>query len=137
MTNRYLNLTPEENKERILKRRRENYANNKENFKDNKLKTRYGMSLDTFIAMVEKRQGKCDICGAFKGRELHVDHNHDNGKVRGLLCFNCNNGIGAFGDDPNLMSRAVNYLCLTYGGARDFVQFDKEKEAEEERNQFE
>ena len=55
--------------------------------------------------------GVCWICGRPpKTRHLNVDHNHKTKKVRGLLCFLCNQGIGFFRDNPEFLLRAIDYL---------------------------
>src|SRR6266487_667645 len=87
--------------------------------KNTNLFSHYKIDLEIFREMVKKREGKCDICGRYEGESLSVDHNHDSGKIRGLLCNNCNRAIGLIGEDPNILSRAVNYLCLNFNGARD------------------
>lgn len=53
--------------------------------------------------------GECVICGE-NGPRLAVDHDHSNGNVRGLLCMNCNQGLGKFKDDPQLLEFARIYL---------------------------
>ncbi len=56
--------------------------------------------------------GMCAICGRAPkaGKHLHVDHDHDTGEVRGLLCFSCNVGVGNFGNDVDRLERTVEYL---------------------------
>lgn len=72
------------------------------------LKRRYGLTADD-VAEIQRRQlGNCLIC--MKSANLHVDHDHASGDFRGLLCFNCNNGLGQFRDDPTVLRRAANYL---------------------------
>jgi hypothetical protein len=53
---------------------------------------RYGLSLKGYATLFKKQKGVCGICQnpPKPGRNLHVDHNHKTGKVRGLLCFKCN-----------------------------------------------
>jgi hypothetical protein len=51
---------------------------------------------------------RCPIC--WKPDPEHVDHDHKTGKVRGILCFNCNGGLGQFRDDPAALRRAAEYL---------------------------
>ena len=59
--------------------------------------------------MVETQEGKCCICQKVPN-ELHIDHNHDTGKIRGLLCFNCNTSLGKFEDSEELLMQAILYL---------------------------
>ncbi|MEU2657333.1 endonuclease VII domain-containing protein [Streptomyces sp. NPDC007325] len=58
--------------------------------------------------MIASRGGLCRICPA--ARPIHVDHRHGTGRVRGVLCFNCNSAIGKLGDDPDALRRAISYL---------------------------
>lgn len=69
---------------------------------------------ETVAEMRERQRGLCAICGTPepetpKGR-LHVDHDHETGRVRGLLCSRCNTGIGQFKDDPVRLQAAITYL---------------------------
>lgn len=55
----------------------------------------------------------CEICGRDKvqaKRELHVDHNHETGKIRGVLCFHCNLLIGFLERDLSVLPKAIEYL---------------------------
>ena len=84
-----------------------------ESAKGRQLKYLYGISLHDYDRLLEKQNGRCKICGTThpggKGR-FHVDHNHDTGKVRGLLCNSCNTGLGRFKDSPTLLLSAHHYL---------------------------
>lgn len=73
--------------------------------------TRYGISHDQYLALVAERDGCCEICG--EAAELHVDHCHETGRVRGLLCGHCNRGIGSLRDDTARLRRAIAYLERT------------------------
>ena len=77
-----------------------------------RLKTRYRFSLEEFEIMFNQQQGKCKICNEVK--KLHVDHCHATNKVRGLLCYQCNNGLGCFKDNREIMSKATEYLNSGY-----------------------
>jgi hypothetical protein len=70
---------------------------------------RYRMSLADYDALLARQGGACGICRK-KKRPLCVDHCHVTGKVRGLLCHNCNLGLGHFDDDPVLARAAAAYL---------------------------
>src|SRR4051812_6310943 len=65
------------------------------------LRRRHGMTVEEFHTLHDRQEGACAICSrAFAStRECHVDHNHQTGRVRGLLCHGCNTGIGLLGED--------------------------------------
>lgn len=74
---------------------------------------RYGVDISWHEEQIRKSGGVCEICaGGPTGnhRRLVVDHNHATGLARGLLCGDCNRAIGAMGDDPERLRRAVAYL---------------------------
>jgi len=82
------------------------------------LQRTYGIGFDEYRQMLEEQDSKCKICRGhgFKISPtaktlLVVDHNHSTGEVRGLLCHNCNRGLGLFQDDPKLLEEARAYLC--------------------------
>jgi hypothetical protein len=68
----------------------------------------YGISIDEYNLMVEASGGRCAICQRLS--VLVIDHNHTTGKVRGLLCKNCNFGIGLLGDSIDTLRSAQSYL---------------------------
>ncbi|MER5661519.1 endonuclease VII domain-containing protein [Streptomyces mirabilis] len=72
------------------------------------LKRHYGMTEAERDEMVASQMGLCVIC--LKAPAVHVDHCHETGRVRGVLCFNCNSAIGKLGDDPDAVRRAAAYL---------------------------
>jgi hypothetical protein len=80
--------------------------------KDYNLRQNYGITLADFEAMLASQDGRCAIClGFFPSEfETHADHDHSTGRVRGLLCNSCNNGLGRFRDDPDILRRAAAYL---------------------------
>jgi hypothetical protein len=69
---------------------------------------RYGIGQTEFDGLLAEQGGRCAICGGADPQ--HVDHDHRTGWVRGLLCFNCNGGLGQFKDDPKLLAGAYTYL---------------------------
>lgn len=80
------------------------------------LKTRYGISYDKFKEMSQAQDNRCMICrrlpweSRINLKELCVDHDHETGKVRGLLCSQCNTALGLFSDSKEKLNAAVNYL---------------------------
>ena len=73
------------------------------------LKSTYGLTLEEWDAMLIRQLACCAICGR-QSRDLHVDHCHATGEIRGLLCNSCNNGLGRFADDPERLIAAARYL---------------------------
>jgi hypothetical protein len=75
------------------------------------LMRRYGISAAQADAMLEEQDGLCAICQERPAE--HVDHDHETGAVRGLLCFNCNGGLGQFRDRVDILKKAIAYLERT------------------------
>lgn len=76
--------------------------------KDSTLRCRYGITLEDFNCLFKKQDGKCAICR--QGKKLCVDRCHESGKVRGLLCRECNIAIALLDDDVINLARASYYL---------------------------
>lgn len=91
--------------------------NNPEAVKKSKYKTRFNLVLEQYHRMLLEQDGLCGICRKPESRKrsFSVDHNHDTGKIRGLLCSRCNLGIGQFGDQIDLLNKAVDYLRKSSG----------------------
>lgn len=79
-----------------------------------KWKTVENFTIETYNEAFEKQQGKCAICPATepggKKKRWCVDHDHKTGKFRGLLCWNCNVGLGNFKDSIASLQKAIEYL---------------------------
>jgi hypothetical protein len=76
------------------------------------LKRKYGITIADYDRLLGKQNGVCAICGQPRPEErtLHVDHDHETGVIRGLLCFRCNNALGDFREEYELFRRAADYL---------------------------
>ena len=86
-------------------------ADNPKKYRDSKLKTDYGISLEQYNIMLEKQKGVCSICYKPEvGKALAVDHCHRTLVVRGLLCQKCNTSLGKMEDSPDRLRRAAAYL---------------------------
>lgn len=75
--------------------------------------SKFGLTVEDYDEMLEAQGGGCAICGrtvAEEGRRLSVDHCHESGMVRGLLCNRCNRGLGLFQDSVHNLSEAISYL---------------------------
>ena len=75
------------------------------------LKKAYGITITQYDELLESQGGRCAICkGGTSKRHFAVDHNHRNGRVRGLLCARCNTGLARFMDDISRLRRATRYM---------------------------
>jgi hypothetical protein len=74
------------------------------------LKKLHGIDLETYEIMFMEQAQVCAICGQEREENLHVDHDHKTGLIRGLLCTDCNKGLGMFQDNPDWLSAASKYL---------------------------
>ena len=80
--------------------------------KNENLRAKYGISLENYENLVIKQKGQCAICGKIK--KLVIDHQHNGTpNVRGLLCINCNVGLGMFCDDSAFLQSATDYIETT------------------------
>ena len=79
--------------------------------RDYSLKKLYNISIDDYEQRLKDQNHSCSICGSKQeGKYLAVDHCHNTGKVRSLLCGTCNTGLGQFKDNPELLIKAADYL---------------------------
>ena len=86
------------------------------------LKRAYGLTPEDYQRMVVEQDGRCAACGepptgAGHCGRLHIDHDHETGDIRGLLCVTCNQGLGQFKDSPARLRLAAMYL-ERYAAAR-------------------
>ena len=77
---------------------------------------RYGLTREQFAAMLADQKGACLICLQQMALPV-VDHDHETGKVRGLLCRMCNSALGLLQDSPDILRRAARYLTRSSSGA--------------------
>lgn len=85
--------------------------------------TKYGLTLEKYEEFIKKQESKCacckkpleDFCSGQGKKTICVDHDHNTGVVRGLLCGLCNTGIGALGDNIEGLKKALKYLEDHYG----------------------
>lgn len=91
----------------------ENYQNNKieieKKRKKYRLQIKYGLSYDHYTLLLQKQERKCAICGR-SDLTLNVDHRHNDGHIRGLLCRDCNMLLGHAYDNSTILRRAAVYL---------------------------
>lgn len=91
-----------------LKKKRDLY------FRKHRLEHKFGITLEQYDSMLKDQDFGCAICGTTdfgkRRKYFHVDHNHKTGKVRGLLCNNCNAMLGMAKDDSNILESGIKYL---------------------------
>jgi hypothetical protein len=91
--------------------------------KDN-LKFRYGITEEDYNLMLENQNNCCAICKKESDIKLSVDHCHQSGAVRGLLCKKCNLGLGYFKDDTTTIKEAIKYLNKSKGPGTNLGAFN-------------
>lgn len=104
--------TPDEAKRLRYNEKCREWANeNRGKIKSYQLKAEYGLSLEEYRNMQEAQGFSCAICG-ISLPQPHVDHDHATGNVRGLLCGQCNRGLGNFKDSTQILAGAIEYLNI-------------------------
>jgi len=98
---------------------REYRKENPEKFRLIDVKKKFGLSSEEYSQLLLESDGVCAICHkpelkidyrTGKVLNLSIDHNHDTGKIRGMLCMDCNRALGMFQDSPELLINAISYL---------------------------
>ena len=92
---------------------------NKERIENCRLIRTYGISLKDYNSLFILQKGCCAICGEHQltmKNKLVVDHNHETGEIRGLLCRPCNMGIGLLKDKTEVLLNAAKYLASYFEG---------------------
>jgi hypothetical protein len=100
---------PYANPEKQKAYQREYYRTRPRRRRDTWLRCMYGISIEQYDLLFSQQDGACAVCHR-RERTLSVDHDHQTGQVRGLLCRKCNAAIGALGDSVETVSRALDYL---------------------------
>jgi len=86
---------------------------------DTRIRRRFGITNADYQRILNSQDGRCAICKSPSAKytvRFHIDHDHASGRVRGLLCSDCNTGIGLFRDSIPLLSGAIAYLSKQEGG---------------------
>ena len=81
---------------------------------EQKIKYAYGLPIGSYKKLLDKQSGGCAICGRERRpdeRRFPVDHDHKTNVIRGIVCVTCNVGLGGFQDNPQLLSKAIDYLA--------------------------
>lgn len=108
-----------QNRQKMYESNSEYCRQNKRKIEDRRLHRRYGISIDDYDRMSATQGHKCAICGSKSSggnkSRFCVDHDHETGQVRALLCNKCNQGIGLMQDDPDLLEKAADYIRAFQG----------------------
>ena len=108
-----------EHPDKVTATKRKWYRRHPDKVKADWLRRRYGMTLEEYRYLLVSQGGVCAICAHPETRknpknnkvyDMAIDHNHKTGKVRGLLCTACNNGLKCFRDNSKLLWWAIHYL---------------------------
>jgi Recombination endonuclease VII len=109
----YVRAWQQASPDRVRAWRRKNRARRLEKLREIHLRNKFGLTPDEYDRMLVAQGGVCALCDALPtpGISLHVDHDHGTGEIRGLLCVRCNNALGLFREDPDLLKRAARYVA--------------------------
>jgi hypothetical protein len=93
--------------------KKKHYKNNLAAYRASTLLAKYGITMEQYNKLFQDQKGCCAICGvhqAEQNRRLHIDHCHETGVVRGLLCGNCNLALGHLKDSVEVIEKALVYM---------------------------
>jgi hypothetical protein len=108
----YVKRWQQDNPERLREYRLKNREKRALQMRGLHLRRTFGMTIEEYGELLAAQGGGCAICGdePINDQSLHIDHDHD--VVRGILCVRCNNGLGQFKEDPDLLIRAAEYALV-------------------------
>lgn len=113
----YRNICKDCHKTNELARRHKDFDKTRESDRKKNLQKSYGLSVEKYDEILSTQKGCCAICGTHQmklKKTLFVDHCHTTGKVRGLLCHNCNTILGHAKDREDILKNAIKYLQVNY-----------------------
>lgn len=107
-------LSPEERRERAKRTQQKTHASGVKNFYAWHLSHKFGITPEEYLQLLSRQDGRCAICKKLptegRWKTLCVDHDHETGKVRALLCRGCNSALGWLNDDLDLILRCADYI---------------------------
>ena len=120
LNKKWRNDNPNKEKERVKRWHKNNrdrikiwVENNPERVKEiqhrSKLKRNYNLTVEEYKQLLQFQKNKCGVCGIILTMPC-IDHDHQTGKIRGILCNSCNTGLGMLGDNLDNIINAFNYL---------------------------
>ena len=123
----YVNAWRRENREHVRAWQKQYNAGRKRENRNTHLRRTFGITLEDYDVMLATQGGGFAICGraAPEGSSLHVDHDHETGAVRGLLCFTCNGALGMLSENDQFLTRAADYVSsggFVSSGAADMIE---------------
>ena len=71
---------------------------------------KFGLSDEEYTTLIERSQGLCEVCNNPMGNKRCIDHDHNTGEIRGVLCNNCNTALGLVGDNVTTLTKLIQYL---------------------------
>lgn len=100
----------QKNKEKMHRRNREYHQNNRDSINVRHRLNKHKITSIEYDAMLKKQRNRCSICRCKFEKTPHIDHCHRTNKNRGLLCSDCNLGLGRFKDNKKYLRSAIQYL---------------------------
>jgi len=110
---KYINNWRIENKDKFKEVQDRYNLKNKDKIKERRLLRDYGINNEQYDKLLKQQNNSCAVCGTHQSqlkRSLAVDHNHETGQIRGLLCDNCNIALGHLNESIDLLDKAKTYL---------------------------
>lgn len=103
-----------ENKEACNLNAKKHYQKNKLKYKENNLRNKHDISFEDFESFLQIQDNQCKIyhCELDNAKNTHIDHCHSSGKIRGILCSNCNTALGKFKDCIEFLQSAIQYIKI-------------------------